>query len=169
MGAASDGTTGYTRNGDFHFGIINNGLELTDSDGNAVLDTKGQPIKLNGDYTTSKITIDENGAFLYPDDTNNPKAMGIQIGLWQFNNPAGLEKTDGSIYLETGASGRALNEFTNNNLTKSTVVQGYIEGSNVQLADEMVNLIVAQRAYEANSRVITVTDTMMQQANQLKQ
>ena len=62
-----------------------------------------------------------------------------------------------------------MNEAENNTLSKSKVVQGYLEGSNVQLADEMVNLIIAQRAYEANSRVITTSDTMMQQANQLKQ
>ena len=46
--------------------------------------------------------------------------------------------------------------------------QGYLEGSNVQIADEMVNLIVAQRAYEMNSKVITTSDEMLQQANQLK-
>ena len=93
----------------------------------------------------------------------------MKIGLWQFNNPAGLEKRDSSLYLENAASGAPLNEATNNGLKKSTIAQGYIEGSNVQLADEMVNLIVAQRAYEANSRAITTTDTMMGQANQLKQ
>ena len=48
------------------------------------------------------------------------------------------------------------------------MIQGYLEGSNVQIADEMVNLIVAQRAYEMNSKVITTSDEMLQQANQLK-
>ena len=48
------------------------------------------------------------------------------------------------------------------------MVQGYLEGSNVQVADEMVNLIVAQRAYEMNSKAIQTADEMMQQANQLK-
>lgn len=165
----ADKNVGYTRNGDFHWATTSNGIELTDSEGNAVLDTKSQPIRFTGEYTTSKITITEDGKFMYPDESNNPKDMGPQIGLWQFNNAAGLEKQGGSLYLETEASGKPLNEMTNNNLEKSRIVQGYIEMSNVQLADEMVNLIVAQRAYEANSRVITTTDTMMQQANQLKQ
>ena len=165
----ADGTTAYTRNGDFHWAITTKGLELTDSDGNGVLDTKGNPIELKGDYTTSRITISNDGELFYPDAQNNPASLGIRLGVWQFNNPAGLEKLDSSLYLESEASGAALNEATNNNLEKSRVVQGYLEGSNVQLADEMVNLIVAQRAYEANSRVITTTDTMMQQANQLKQ
>ncbi len=164
-----DGTTAYTRNGDFHFAIQGNGLELTDSNGNAVLDTKGQPIRLTGNYTTSKISISDEGEIFYRNAENNAESLNMTIGLWQFNNPAGLEKMDGSVYKETEASGPAINEATNNTITRSRVVQGYLEGSNVQLADEMVNLIVAQRAYEANSRVITTTDTMMQQANQLKQ
>ncbi|MBR3306951.1 MAG: flagellar hook-basal body protein [Lachnospiraceae bacterium] len=165
----SDGSTAYTRNGDFHWATTTTGLALTDSDGNAVLDSQGREIKLNGDYTTSRITLSQEGDLCYPDEKNNPRSMGIKIGAWQFNNPAGLEKLSDSLYLVSDASGEAMNEFTNNNLDKSRVVQGYLEGSNVQLADEMVNLIVAQRAYEANSRVITTTDTMMQQANQLKQ
>ena len=68
----------------------------------------------------------------------------------------------------TGASGQALNESTNNSVKKSKMVQGYLEGSNVQVATEMVNLIVAQRAYEMNSKAITTTDEMMQTANNLK-
>ena len=61
-----------------------------------------------------------------------------------------------------------MNEATNPNVTKSDIVQGYLEASNVQIAEEMVNLIIAQRAYESNSKVITTTDDMMQLANQLK-
>lgn len=53
-------------------------------------------------------------------------------------------------------------------MKKSVLHQGYLEGSNVQVADEMVNLIVAQRAYEMNSKTITTSDTMMQEANELK-
>ena len=60
------------------------------------------------------------------------------------------------------------NELTNNNLEKSEIHQGFLEGSSVQVADEMVNLIVAQRAYEMNSKAITTSDEMLQQANQLK-
>ena len=61
-----------------------------------------------------------------------------------------------------------MNESTNNSVKKSKMVQGYLEGSNVQVATEMVNLIVAQRAYEMNSKAITTTDEMMQTANNLK-
>ena len=74
----------------------------------------------------------------------------------------------GEFIAVTGASGQALNESTNNSVKKSKMVQGYLEGSNVQVATEMVNLIVAQRAYEMNSKAITTTDEMMQTANNLK-
>ena len=71
-------------------------------------------------------------------------------------------------WAETEASGRAINEATNANVKKSSVIQGYLEGSNVSVADEMVNLIVAQRAYEVNSKAITTSDSMMDTANNLK-
>ena len=61
-----------------------------------------------------------------------------------------------------------MNEATANGLTKSVIHQNYLEGSNVQIADEMVNLIVAQRAYELNSKAIQASDEMLQQANSLR-
>ena len=64
--------------------------------------------------------------------------------------------------------GQAINEATNNAVEKTKVIQGYLEGSNVQVADEMVNMIVAQRAYELNSKAITTSDEMLQQANNLR-
>ena len=61
-----------------------------------------------------------------------------------------------------------MNEAVTPGLRRSRVHQGFLEGSNVQVADEMVNMIVAQRAYELNSRAITTSDTMLEQANYLK-
>ncbi|MBR1691807.1 MAG: flagellar basal-body rod protein FlgG [Lachnospiraceae bacterium] len=163
-----DGETYYTRNGNFNWSIDTKGLSLTTSDGLPVLDTQGRPITLNGEYTSSEITITSNGTICYPDANNNPQSLGITIGLTQFQNPAGLEKLDSSLYAQSDASGAAINEATATNLQKSKVVQGYLEGSNVQVADEMVNLIVAQRAYEMNSKAITASDEMLQQANNLR-
>lgn len=164
----ADGGTYYTRNGNFQLSTDTNGLTLCTTDGEAVLDTQGRKITFNKNMTSSNITVSSDGEFFYPDDKNNPKSLGIKIGVYQFNNPSGLEKQDSSLYKVTAASGNAINEATANNITKSTIAQGYLEGSNVQLADEMVNLIVAQRAYEANSKAITTSDEMMGQANQLK-
>ena len=163
-----DGNTYYTRNGNFQIAIGGGGLELTTTEGEPVLDTKGQPITFANNMTASQITVSGDGEFFYPDATGNPKSLGKTIGLYQFNNPSGLEKLDSSLYSVTAASGAAINESTARNIQKSSVAQGYLEGSNVQLADEMVNLIVAQRAYEANSKAITTSDEMMSQANSLK-
>ena len=163
-----DGNTYYTRNGNFVLATDTKGLALTTTDGLKVLDSKGKPIVLNENYIASQITVTGDGQICYPDENNNPQPIGIEIGLWQFNNPSGLEKTDSSLYSESAASGAAMNEYTNNNLVRSDLRQGYLEGSNVQVADEMVNMIVAQRAYELNSKAIQASDEMMQQANNLR-
>lgn len=164
-----DGETYYTRNGDFTWALAaNGGLTLTDQDGLPVLDTRGRAIALNRNYMASKITISQDGEVCYPDEQNNPRSLGITIGLYQFSNPGGLQRVGDTRWGVTDASGRAINEATNANVQKSKVIQGYLEGSNVSVADEMVNLIVAQRAYEMNSKAITTSDSMMEVANNLK-
>jgi len=165
-----DGQTYYTRNGNFLFTTAaNGGMMLATTDGLPVLNTAGQAIVLPTNYVASRIGVNARGELTYPDEQNNPQPIpGMALGLFQFTNRSGLEKVDSTMYRETAASGQAINEATNNNVLKSKVLQGYLEGSSVQVADEMVNLIVAQRAYEMNSKAITTTDEMMQQANQLK-
>lgn len=164
-----DGSTGYTRNGSFGWAIGNDGLTLADADGNPVLNTDGTPIVIDDDtYDPSKINISEYGEFFYPDENNELKSIGITIGIAQFNNPAGLMKTSGSILKETESSGEPRLEAEDGNMPKSKIHQRYLEGSNVQAVDEIVNLIIAQRAYEMNSRVITAADQMLQQANNLR-
>lgn len=164
----ADGNTYYTRNGDFHLATYPDGLALTTSDGNLVLDTEGKGIVLDSSIVASQLSISADGELCYPDENNNLQPMGIKIGLWQFNNPSGLEKIGDSSYAESAASGAAMNESTTTGLKLSQVRQGYLEGSNVQVVDEMVNMIVAQRAYELNSKAIQATDEMMSQANQLR-
>lgn len=164
-----DGQTRYTRNGDFNWSLGNgNTLVLCSSDGYPVIDTTGKPISLPNTYIVNKIKVDTSGTLQYPDVNNNMQSLGITIGKFQFQNPAGMERYGDTLWSVTPVSGPAINEATSNAVTKSRVIQGYLEGSNVSVADEMVNLIVAQRAYEMNSKVITTTDTMMEQANNLK-
>ena len=164
-----DGTTYYTRNGDFIWALgANGGMTLTNADGLPVLDSNGRAISLNRNYIASKITITEDGQVCYPDELNNPQPIGITIGTYQFSNPGGLNRVGDTLFAVTDASGRALNEDTTPGVSKSRIVQGYLEGSNVQVANEMVNLIVAQRAYEMNSKAITTSDSMMETANNLK-
>lgn len=163
-----DGNTYYTRNGNFQFTLAANGNMLADSDGRPVLSTTGQPIVLNSTYVLSRLTVTKDGQLCYPDGNNKPQPIGVTIGVFQFNNPNGLERLADSLYGQTAASGQPINEATNNNVEKSSVIQKYLEGSNVQVADEMVNMIVAQRAYELNSKAITASDEMLQQANNLR-
>lgn len=165
----TDGNTYYTRNGNFVWTLGPNDTNmLATTDGLPVLDANGKAIQLSNNYVVSEITVTSNGELCYPDEENNAQTLGIRMGVYQFSNPAGLEKQGDGLFAETSASGEALNEATNTSLTTSKLVQGYVEGSNVQVVDEMVNMIVAQRAYEFASKAITASDEMMQQANNLR-
>lgn len=165
----ADGETYYTRNGDFKLSVnADNSVTLVTSDGYAVLDTNGNPINIPAGVNTSKLVVSTDGQFGYQDAVGNYIPLNQQLGVFQFNNPAGLEKLSSSLLAVTDASGAAINEATAVNIKKSNVIAGYLEGSNVQVADEMVNLIVAQRAYEMNSKAIQAADDMLSQANQLK-
>ncbi len=168
MVQTADGGTAYTRNGSFQLANGTNGVTLANSDGNAILDTTGNPIVIEDTYSPADITINEQGELCYPDDAGIAQPIGIQIGIAQFNNPSGLQKLSGSLLRETDASGAVRLEATDASLQASKIRQGYLEGSNVQAVDEMVNLIVAQRAYEMNSKIITAADEMLQQANNLR-
>lgn len=164
----ADGQTYYTRNGHFSWGLGNDGVTLTNSDGYAILDTNGAPIVLPEGITSENAVVTENGQIGYMNGEGQFVDLNQQFGVFQFNNPGGLEREAGSLYSVTDASGPALNEANVAGLIPSKIVQGYLEGSNVQVADEMVNLIVAQRAYEMNSKAIQAADDMLGQANQLK-
>lgn len=163
-----DGSVGYTRNGSFNMSIGPNGLTLATAEGHPVLDSSGAPIVLEEGYHSADLEIDDRGNLAYKDETGNPQPMGITIGLAQFNNPAGLLKTSGSILKESDASGAPRLETEDVGLSRSKIIRKYLEGSNVQAVNEMVDLIVAQRAYEMNSKAITASDEMLQQANNLK-
>lgn len=163
-----DGSIGYTRNGAFKMSIGVSGNTLCDSQGHPVLDSNGAPITFDSEFIPSEITIDESGKFYYPDENGNDQYMDVRIGLVQFNNPPGLFKGSDTRLKESPASGAPRSEVNDPALEKSVIRQKYLEASNVQAVDEMVNLIVAQRAYEMNSKIITASDTMLQQANNLK-
>lgn len=164
----ADGSTAYTRDGSFQFSIGPEGLTLSDSEGNPVLDTQGNAIVLGLDYNVSDITFDEVGELYYPNEQGTVTSLNKRIGIVQFNNPAGLLKTSNSLLKETDASGTPRMEAEDVALKQSKIRQRYLEGSNVQAVDEIVNLIVAQRAYEMNSKIITASDEMLQQANNLR-
>ncbi len=167
--ADATGNTYYTRAGSFTWALDSDSTRiLTTSSGEAVLDYDGNPISIPAEVSTENVTVSSDGTVGYTDDEGNYVYTGQQIALYQFSNPNGLELVGETQYGVTAASGEAMREDTTAGVTRSTISQGYLEASNVDVADEMVNLIIAQRAYELNSKAITTADTMLEQANNLK-
>ena len=152
-----DGTTAYSRDGNFH---KDDQGQLVTSSGYLVLPGIIVP------EDASTITIGTDGTVSV--NTGNqaqPQQIG-QIQLATFINPAGLQAFGENLFLETGASG-APNVDTPGNNGFGTLKQLYLESSNVNVAEELVNMIQAQRAYELNSKAITVSDQMLQRLTQL--
>ena len=184
---AYDGNVYYTRDGDFHWTLnADNQRVLANNDGYMVLDTEGNPIVLPDRDETGRlikatdVIVDEDGTVSYYMQTeaavgeNNETVLRPssgtlgQIALYQFSNNTGLDKMAGNLYEETEASGEATLEENMAQGNRSSVVQGYLEGSNVDVANEMVNMIISQRAYELNSKAITTSDSMLETANNLR-
>jgi flagellar basal-body rod protein FlgG len=93
--------------------------------------------------------------------------QNFTVQLTRFANPAGLQSVGRNLYLETTASGTPETGNPNEN-GYGSLQQGYVEMSNVKVVEEMVNMIVAQRAYEVNSKAVQAADEMMQQSNNLR-
>lgn len=164
-----DGQTYYTRNGSFTWSLDAQGNTiLANSDGLPVLDTEGNAIVLPEGVTAESMVCQSDGTLAYRDAEGNYIESNQAFALFQFTNPAGLEKIGSNLLQETGASGAPLQEGVTEGLTRSKLRQNYLEGSNVQVADEMVNMIIAQRAYQMNSKAITTADSMLETANNLK-
>ena len=151
-----DGTTAYTRDGSFK---LNASGQVVTSDGLPVL--SGFQAVPTG---TTSISIAETG------EVTVEGASGSQtyrISLTRFANPAGLKSLGGNLYEETNASGTP-EQGNPGEQGFGQVLQRYLEGSNVNIVEEMVNLIVAQRAYEINSKSIQTSDEMLQNVAQMK-
>ncbi len=164
-----DGNVYYTRNGNFNWSIDADGRTvLTDFEGCPVLDREGNEIVIPEGVSAESMYFSTYGEVGYLTPEGEYVDMNQTFGIYQFNNPAGLEKLSSSKLAATNASGNPLLEGEANGLVISKVHSNYLEGSNVQVADEMVNLIVAQRAYELNSKAITTADSMLETANNLR-
>ncbi len=153
-----DGTLAYTRDGSFK----------KDSQGRVVT-SEGYPLEpqitIPADATDVSISSDGIVSVAVPNQTETQEIGQLQIA--RFVNPAGLNSMGRNLLTETAASGApvASNPGTDG---AGTLQQKYIEMSNVQVVDEMVNMIVAQRAYEINSKAITTADSMLETASNLK-
>ena len=153
-----DGSTVYTRDGALK--ITGDGSIVT-SEGYKLL----PEITIPEDATSVAIGTDGSVQVLQV-GSDIPTDVG-QIELARFINPSGLEAIGRNLLVQTGASGDPIVDVpTQSGL--GGLDQGYLEMSNVKVVDEMVNMIVAQRAYEMNSKAITTSDDMAQIANNLK-
>lgn len=153
-----DGTVAYTRDGSFK----------KDSQGQIVT-SEGFPLEpqITIPPTATDVSISSDGRVTatIPGQTT-PQDLG-QLQLARFVNPAGLESMGRNLLKETAASGTPTVASPGTD-GAGTMVQKYLEMSNVQVVEEMVNMIVAQRAYEINSKAITTADEMLGQAANLK-
>ena len=154
----------YTRDGSFKLSLTDNGMMLTTSDGLPILDDGGNEIYINVD--APRLIIGTNGELSYTNDDGETVYMGYRLQIVKFQNRDGLETVGDNFFVTTSASGEPIQDSTYGR--PSQLRQGYVEMSNVNIAEEMVNLIVAQRAYETNSKCITTSDDMLAIANTLK-
>ena len=152
-----DGSTGYTRDGGFQ------------------VDTNGQLVTNAGYVVQPGVTIPANAqsVTIAPDGTinvtlpNQTAAQSLgQLQLASFVNPAGLEPRGSNLYAETGASGTP-NAGAPGTGGLGSLQQGFVEGSNVNVVEELVAMIATQRAYELNSKAIQTSDQMLQRLSQL--
>ncbi|MFL9877438.1 flagellar basal-body rod protein FlgG [Herbaspirillum rhizosphaerae] len=152
-----DGTTQYTRDGSFQ----------TDSQGQLVTSsgyTVQPPITIPAN--TTKLSVGRDGTVSI---MQAGSATSTQIGTLQvatFINPAGLESKGENLYAETAASGTPAPNTPGTN-GAGALWQGYVETSNVNVVEEMVNMIQTQRAYEINSKAITTSDQMLAKLSQM--
>ena len=153
-----DGTTAYTRDGSFKISAEG---EIVTSQGYIV-----EPgLTLPSD--TASITVSRDGSVeaTVSGATGTTKVGQLELG--KFINPAGLSAIGDNLYVETPASGTVLTGTPGND-GFGEVVQSQLEASNVDVVEEMVNMITAQRAYEINSKTITTVSDMLSIANNIK-
>lgn len=153
---AANGEQAYTRNGVLNISVEEGGNFLVNSEGNYVLDNNFERINIE-DVPADQIMIDVSGNILNADGENI-----AQIAVVSFPAPEGLEQLGSNLFAATEASGEA--QIAEN----AGITQYYVEGSNVDLGEEMVNMIKAQRAYQLASRVLRTADEMEGVANTLR-
>ena len=152
------GETAYTRSGAFQL----------DPNGN-VVDSNGDPISpaitIPTGATSITVGVDGTVSITQAGQTAAQQVGTIQLAL--FPNPGGLNSTGSNQFLATTASGDPIAGTPGGSEGLGSIQQGYLEQSNVDVVEEFVEMIMAQRSYEANSRVVQSADEMMQELNNI--
>jgi flagellar hook protein FlgE len=157
-----------TRAGNFTLDANRN---LVTSDGLFVTDTGGAKIQLGEDVTA--FTISQDGSIVSVKSDGTSSDTGIKIGVVKVTNPGGLEKIGGNLYRITPnavADPTAVTISSANDATVGTgaIISGQLEMSNVDLTSEFTEMIIAQRGFQANSRIITTSDNILEEVVNLK-
>jgi len=152
-----DGNLFYTRNGSFNLSAEEDGVYLCNADGLYVMDTVGGRIRLPDSAET--VIVGEDGSMYFTDGDEEPSVM---LGVYTFRNLTGLLSAGNGNYTQSPASG----ERTPAGGVK--LAQGTLEGSNVNLAEEMTRMIRTQRAFQLASRALTTADEMEGIANNMR-
>ncbi|MBI2369964.1 MAG: flagellar basal-body rod protein FlgG [Deltaproteobacteria bacterium] len=153
-----NGETAYSRAGAFK---QDSQGRIVTSDGYVVLPTLTIPSDATG------ITVGADGTISVQKAGQTAPSQVGQLQIARFVNPAGLNSIGRNLYLPTASSGDPTTGTPGQN-GLGTISQGYLEMSNVSVVEEMVNLIIAQRAYEANSKAVQTADEMLQMANNVR-
>jgi len=154
----TNGETAYTRAGSFH------------------LDQQGNVVTANGDPLEPSVTIpagatsisvgsDGTVTVMMPGQTNAQQVGSIQLAT--FPNPGGLLSNGNNLFTPTTASGDPIVGTPGGSEGLGTLQQGMLEDSNINVVDEFIQMIVTQRAYESNSKVVQAADQMLQDVNNL--
>jgi flagellar basal-body rod protein FlgG len=155
-----DGTYGYTRDGSFK---IDSEGQLVTANGYRVL----PEVILPDEFVRESLAVSQDGRVtIKVAGSDDPVDVG-QMGIYRFTNPAGLQAIGENLFKVTNASGEAIGGRPGFD-GMGKLVHKFLEMSNVSVVNEMVNMIVAQRAYELNSKAIQTSDTMLGIANNLK-
>jgi flagellar hook protein FlgE len=158
----------YTRAGNFTF---NQQGYLTTRSGEYVLGKKepgggGPDTYIIVPKGSTDVSIGQDGSVSYVPEGGGPRATAGYLSIAKFQNEAGLQRTTGSNWIESAASGKAQDGTPGEGF--GLTISGTLEMSNVELASEFTNMISAQRGFEANSRVISTADEMLQNLVNLK-
>ena len=154
----TNGDIAYTRAGSFHLDAQGN---LTTADGNPLEPAITVPTNVQS------ITIAPDGVVSVTQPGQQQAQQVGQIQLATFANPGGLNSLGGNLFTQTAASGQPITGTPGGAEGIGTILQGSLENSNVNMVEEFVQMITAQRSYEANSRVVQAADQMLQQINSL--
>jgi len=153
-----NGTLAYTRDGNFS---LNNAGLMVDANGDQLIPALTIP------SNATSVTISTYGVVTATLPGQNAATQLGQIQLATFPNPGGLSSQGSNLFQPTSSSGNAITDNPGGNTGMGTLQQGYLENSNVDVVTEFVQMILAQRAYESNSKVIHTADDMYSQINGL--